>query len=214
MAIAFDASVLGPNTLAASPQTWSHTTSGTNRILFVGAISTADTITGVTYNSVAMTLIGKTSYPGVGRQGVALFYLINPTSGANTVSVTGSSTVSGFSSSFTGAQQSGQPDSFAATNPADGANLVMTTTVVASNCWLVACEADGAGGETAGAGTTIRQTHSFALTLSDSNGTVGTGSQSLTINFASNKRAGIVASFSPAAAAATSNFLSSLGAGS
>lgn len=202
MAIAFDSSSLGPNPPAGAPQTWSHTCSGSDRLLVVGAISLNDTVTGVTYNGVSMTFIGKTSYPGSARQGVAMYYLLNPASGTNTISVNGSGNVSGFATSYTGVQQSSQPDSSATFNPSNATSITMTTTVVASGCWLVGVQADSVGGETAGAGTTIRQTHPFGLSISDSNGTVGTGSQSLIINWSgSAANAGVIASFSPAAAA-------------
>lgn len=209
MAIAYDSSSLGPNPPATAPQTWSHTCSGSDRLLVVGAVSLNDTVTGVTYNGTSMTFIAKTSYPGAGRQGVAMYYLLNPATGTNTISVNGSGNVTGFASSYTGVNQSSQPDSSAVTNPANASSITMTTTVVATGCWLVAVQADAAGGETAGSGTTIRQTHPFGLTISDSNGTVGTGSQSLIINWSGTQpNAGVIASFYPVATSGPTNLKS------
>lgn len=201
MAIAFDAT-----SSAAGTASWSHTCTGTNRILIVGAYAATDVVTGATYNSVAMTLIGKTTF-GAGRQGAYLFYLINPATGSHTVAITGGGTSKGIgATSLTGALQSGQPDS-SATGTALGVTspVVAATTVVAANCWLVGVEADGAGGETAGTGTTIRQTDGNGLVLADSNGTVATGSQSLQYNVGTTgvDRAWVTASIAEVAAAAS-----------
>ena len=57
---AFDAAGSGPSTSATS-LTWSHTCAGANRILFVGFLSNG-TVTGVTYNGVAMTQVGSSVF--------------------------------------------------------------------------------------------------------------------------------------------------------
>jgi hypothetical protein len=69
--------------------TFAHTTGTlTNGILFVWAAwsTTATTVSGITYNSVAMTqaVVQATN------RGVALFYLLDPTVGANNVVISGS----------------------------------------------------------------------------------------------------------------------------
>ena len=80
----------------ASSATFSFTTSGAHRILFVGtnANSVSTTITGMTYNGVAMTQIpvGSTSMTGGASrtERLYLFYLINPDSGTHNVVVTAS----------------------------------------------------------------------------------------------------------------------------
>lgn len=190
MAIALDAT-----SDAAGAASWSHTCSGTDRILFVQAFSLSDAVSAVTYNGTSMTLVNKTSFPGSGRQGTYLYYLIAPSTGSNTIAVTGGTGVGGVS--YTGAKQTGQPDSSAVANNGAATSITLTTTVVASGCWLVCAVADGAGGETAGAGTTIRQTDGNGLVLADSNASVGTGSQSLIVNFSSTVNAGVIASFAP-----------------
>jgi hypothetical protein len=60
MAIAVDATSQDHSATATS-LTFSHTCSGSNRILFVGIVGdiTTDTVTGVTYAGVSMTLVGK-----------------------------------------------------------------------------------------------------------------------------------------------------------
>lgn len=191
MAIALDV-----YTAASGTSSWSHTCTGSDIILLVGAYALSDTVSSVTYNGVSMTLIGKTTFPGSGRQGAYLYYLINPATGSHTVSVTGGTGIG--SASYTGAKQTGQPDS-SNTGTQTGTAITMTTTVVASNCWLVGVEADPNGGETAGAGTTIRGTDGNGLVFADSNGVVGTGSQSLVVNHGNGASAWVVASIAPAA---------------
>ena len=75
------------NTLGSTTVTYSYTVPvATNTILVIGiATSTADPPSAITYNTVAMTrLAGDTS----GNNGTAIWYLVNPSSGANTVSMT------------------------------------------------------------------------------------------------------------------------------
>lgn len=202
MAIAFDAAVDG-GFGGFTPLVFSHTCSGSNRILHVGAANdTGDFITGVTYNGVSMTLIAKVQI-GSGVSWKYLYELINPASGAHSVSIgfsAGSPT--GQAISHTGAQQSAQPDSF---NTGSANNfstqLDIATTVVASNCWLVGCFDASNGGMTGEVGTTVRVDEGSGgyRLLCDSNGVVGTGSQQLGVNVGSAALDGIVASIIPAA---------------
>jgi hypothetical protein len=154
MAIAFDAASVGTSTTSTT-QTWSHTCTGDNRILFVaGGIPTNDTITGVTYAGVAMTKIsglqnGRWNY---------LWYLIAPATGANNIVVTTSASdiLRSVAASYTGVKQSGVPDATAEGNYSTGANADATqsVTTVADNCWIVAM---GSGVQIgAGASTTQR----------------------------------------------------------
>ncbi len=103
-AVTFDAQSSGSGT-ATTNITWSHTCTGSNLILVVEVVTNAasDTVTGVTYNAVAMTSAGAaTLNTGVTSR---IFYLANPATGAHTVSVTasGSAAIGGMSQSFTGA---------------------------------------------------------------------------------------------------------------
>ena len=68
--------------------TWSHTCSGTNRYLAVGASTDwADNIISVTYNGVACTKLTDASL-GSGPIRAEYWYLINPASGAHDVVTT------------------------------------------------------------------------------------------------------------------------------
>lgn len=186
-AIAFDAAGGPQYSGSATSITWSHTTTGSDRILIVFhhlASAAGDIGTGCTYNSVAMTLIDKHQNTANGVGYTYLYYLVAPTTGANSVvcSTSAAAAQEGASMSYTGASQTGQPDSFA--NSASGAQVTTfttTTTVVASNTWLVGVFADNAFASSAGTGTVRRTAASVGLQSGgfDSGGTVGTGSQSL-----------------------------------
>jgi hypothetical protein len=197
MAIAFDSSASGAGT-STSPLVFSHTCTGSNLILFVSIGWGANSVTAVTYNGVALTKIAGQAQTGV--SGTDLYYLINPATGANNVSISFSSSgLQAVSASYTGAKQSGQPDSFNVGNTTGATSLTVATTVVAANCWLVGGFAASAGTIAAGTGTTQRQSIAGPSFIGDSNGTVATGSQSLQATDSSVNWAGIVASIAPAA---------------
>lgn len=88
---------------------YSHTVSGTNRLLWVGpsGYDTGDTVTGVTYNAVSMTLVPSSAVSN-GSHSVSQYGLVAPATGTNTVliSATGYMTdLGGGSVSFTDADQ-------------------------------------------------------------------------------------------------------------
>lgn len=97
MAIAFDAksSTEASTSGASLTTTWTHTASGSNRIVLVtvSAFNNYDTATqSVTYGGTAMTLIGK-YFPVTNDSGQSVYALMNPPTGAQTISVTTANTV-------------------------------------------------------------------------------------------------------------------------
>lgn len=108
MALAIDAvSSAGGS---ASSFSWAHTCAGSDRVLLLGIswYDTIDTISSVTYNSVAMTLVPSSS-KSIGQYTTVLYYLVAPATGSNTVAVTFTNAVFDFGGgavSFTGADQS------------------------------------------------------------------------------------------------------------
>lgn len=187
MAIALDANSTGVGG-TATPQTWTHTCTGSNLMLIVNVYSnTPSDVTGVTYNGVAMTSLGNYSYSGVEGN---LWYLINPATGANTVSIAHTSTsnfVIGVAASYTGVKQSAQPDSSLTTQTtASATTLTATNTVVAAGSWLITGGINNSGGALiAGTGGSIRRTGSnVAVSLFDSGGPVTAGAKSMTIKLA------------------------------
>lgn len=193
--IAFDAAA--DKGFAASPVTWSHTCTGSSLILFIGIFAGGDVVTAVTYNSVAATQIAKLNLSGAGE--LYLYYLLAPSTGSNTVSVTLSSgTAAGTSSSYTSAKQSGVPDaSGSKTQSAGPTSIANSITVVGSNAWAVTVGGSGTGiTPTAGSNVTSRAGNGMAI--GDSNGIASPGSYSQTWNVNGGADSGIIqASFLP-----------------
>lgn len=224
MAIAFDASTNKGGSTPWTSATWSHTCSGSDRILLVAAMCPPDsgsyTGNSCTYNGVSMTEINHVSVSnGTSDWHISLWYLIAPATGANNIVFNGTFTYAFAAASYTGVNQTNPVDSFAASN-SGGSNVTsfaQSTTVVASNCWLVEAFRNMTGGSTAGTGTFQRQVGGYpndTIYLYDSNGTVGTGTQTLNTNFSSNKAGAVILSMSPAAAGSTfSPHISLLGVG-
>jgi len=196
MAIALDTTVDGGNA-SATTLGWSHTCTGSQLILFVTATVNTQTVTGITYNGVAMTAVGNTN---TGSNNSYLYYLIAPATGVHTVTVSlsGSGPVSGASSSYTGVYQ-GLIDS-SSTNANSATSISQATTTVTDNCWLVSGGSTGASTATAGANTTVRLTSgsTFHCYLTDSNAAqTPAGSKSQAVTCSSGGNTMIVASMAP-----------------
>ncbi len=204
MAIALDTSTYGSFVGSGTSLTWSHTCTGSDLVLFVGVIAndTTDLVTGVTYNGVAMTLVGKEN--ATTDRWTSLYVLAGPATGTHSVVVSTSSAcyITGLSTSYTGGHQTTPIDSHVEAVAGSASSLTATTTVVASGCWLVGMGRSNISPVDAGTGTTERaqETDFNSGGLCDSNGTVGTGSQSLQITFGgSGQGTFVVASLAPAA---------------
>lgn len=108
MALAVDA-VTDAAGSGAGPFTWAHTCAGSDRVLLVGIsyYDSGDTVSAVTYNSVALTVVSSSTVSN-GQYTSTMYCLIAPATGSNTVSVTFTGSVFDFkggSISFTGADQ-------------------------------------------------------------------------------------------------------------
>lgn len=108
MAIAYDSASSNTNT---NSQTWSHTCTGSDLVLVVHCIyiQGISNITGITYNGTAMTQAQNV----VDGFNFATYYLANPSTGANTISVSLGSTGQQFfggAVSVTGADQANPVD--------------------------------------------------------------------------------------------------------
>lgn len=189
-AIAYDASskTSGFSHSGSNP-TYSHTCTGSDRLLTVDALDQYSGVcTGITYNSVSLTSIGATS---TANQNANSRYLIAPATGSNTVSVsytTGGQHMWSASKSYTGVDQTSPIDAYATKNTLTGATVVATVTVVAANCWVSAGCIIGNGSTSSPTITSDRTTrqsdsdgnHYMAAASADSNGTVSAGSYSIT----------------------------------
>lgn len=213
MAIAFDAAT-NPALANSTSLTYSHTCTGSDRILYVSVMMRNMTITGVTYNGVSMTEIGSRVLIG-NNDYLAHYYLIAPATGANNVVVSGSASniiISG-ATSYTGCAQSSQPD--ANNNRAVTTTSTLTTslTTVADNSWAVlSARGNSTGNTTAGTGTTQRANTNGYMQMYDGNGAVTpAGSTSLNTTQTSQPIVHLMASFAPAAAAAATSIKSIAG---
>ena len=201
MAIAFD-TITTPANVTATSLTFSHTTTGANRILFVGILTGGgDIVTGVTYAGVSMTLVNKNILAS--GNVIYLYVLVAPASGANNVVVSQSASafLDAAAISYTGAKQSGQPDANT-TGAGTGTSLTTTLTTIADNSWTVEIFRDPNLNQipTAGAGTTLRNNTQYVSIL-DSNGPkTPAGSTSLIANVTSSSTdlGTVMASFAPA----------------
>jgi|JI8StandDraft_1071087.scaffolds.fasta_scaffold00207_28 hypothetical protein len=208
MAIAFDSNATGSTTGAASI-TFSHTVSGSDRVLFAAGEDNGSHNITCTYNGVSMTQIDVDN-----PSGLTMLYLIAPATGANNVvmSRSGSGFLVGMSASYTGADQTTPINAQAKEGyPADNAateSISITPGVV--DCWAVGCAfANVNAATTAGAGTTIRQSNSNAsggVGLGDNNAAINPAA-STTLNFVSTSsgRAAIIVALAPSAGGAVAN---------
>ena len=181
MSIALDTTVAGGD----GTYSWSHTCTGSHLKLVVYFTDRFSTVSGVTYNSVSMTQFQSQVLGGVGT--LYGFYLDNPTTGANTVAVTSSHAIgAGISESLTGCT-TGIDSSNVGT--ATNHSLTVSTTVVASNSWILGC---GVGENNVGTNESTNRTQrqstqfftsNYSIAAGDSNGTVATGSQSMVFTY-------------------------------
>lgn len=178
MAIAYDTSATGGTGSAQTSITFTHTmSSSANRLLIVAVDnqSISDTVSGITYNSVAMTKFQFAGGAGIG--GLSVWYLINPTTGANSVIVLGTSLYYAITASYTGVNQGSFPDATGTGSPGTAAATTSynaNTTTSADNSWVINCAVKGGGGAvSAGTNTTSRVVDPFNNAfIGDSNGVV------------------------------------------
>lgn len=132
MAIAFDATSHA-NEAFSSPLAWNHTCTGSNLVLVVSVtfVGTATSIA-TTYNGVSMTLIDTAT---TGTTNSLLYYLLNPSTGINSISCSFSGTpdIYGGAVSLTGVS------ALDAHNKSIGTTNAVTTSVttVSDNTWIV-----------------------------------------------------------------------------
>jgi len=177
---------------------------GANRILFCGLTlaNSGDTLTSVTYNSVAMTQIGKKKDPtaNIWRY---FYYLIAPATGSNTLAATSSGATTTFNaicSSYYGVKQSAQPDSSATADATGTATITGNTTSVANNSWSIIYGGNFSTGLGAGSGTLRIDSGGGYGAIIDSNAGItppGATSLQITGGGGSYNWSAIIATFAP-----------------
>lgn len=189
MAIAFDSSS-NITSDTSNTTTFSHTCSGSDRILFVTASSlnngTADAVTGVTYAGVSMTkLFGPVAVGGVSWV-TYLYYIVNPTSGANNVVISrNTSNGEGYGSavSYTGVDQVSPIDA-STTGTGTGSPITTTLSSVTDNCWFVLANWNPDANPTASTNSTTRVNNGFPGALFDFGPKTPAGSLNMQQTFA------------------------------
>lgn len=175
MAIAFDVATSGGIVNPGTSLTFSHTCTGSDRILLVFAFgaTSGDVITGATYAGTSMTAV-STAFQLTGDRMVHCWYLINPASGANNVVISASSsqTIAGCSTSYTGAKQTGQPDASNTGQNPSATSLSLSVTTIADNCWTVLLTRTDGTNNTAGTNTTERLDNATGYAIFDRNAAI------------------------------------------
>lgn len=213
MAIAFDASSNGTtNAVSQGTLTVSHTSTGSNRALVVlGVVDNVNvsgaSITGCTYNTVAMTQIFDSGVIGSTIRYYG-FLLPGNASGANSIVLTASTNaqLSLAAVSYTGVNQTGQPDASGGAAITGLGPFTESVTTVADNDWVII--AAGAELRTFAASTNVTQrqnntttsTNTATTFIGDSNAAVtppASFSQTITVSGNSNFSAYFQIALSP-----------------
>lgn len=158
MDLIFDAKSTGSSDPSSNTLTWSHTCTGSNRLLVV----TVGESRNVTINSITYAGVGLTEAISItnGNSRAYIYYLINPDSGANDIIVTYSAAITvprAGGVSFTNADQS---DVLGATNTKTGTaqNKTIDLTTTANGSGLVECIGALGGIHTPTSGQTVINT--------------------------------------------------------
>lgn len=163
MAIAFDASSSGIT--GGSTLTIAHTCASGSVLVFGFNFIGTTVASGPTYNGVSMILVSAQSEGGGSEY--RLYYLSNPTTGANNIVTNfndSGTSIAGAAVSYTGVFTSGQPEATAHSGTASSVtSYAQAITTLTNNAWAVMMVAGNTGVVTAGTGTTQRVTSSAAV---------------------------------------------------
>ncbi len=178
MAIARD-TFFTRNTQNNNNWTRAYTITGANPalVIFVEMGGGSDTSTGATYNGVSMTKVSAVNvYSTVW---IAMYILINPATGNNTISVTfsGVANHSITGASYTGVTAGGSTGGSDSSGSftwvsVGGVNRSVTTTTVSSACWIVAFLRANSGSYTDGPNATVVDNPDLQDALADTNGPI------------------------------------------
>lgn len=170
-AIGFD-SVASSSVSNAGNISWTHTVTSTanSNLILVVMIGTADAtdanrnITAVSYAGTALTE-AVTAQNNADDFGAGIWYLVNPTTGSNTVRATSSASISRWgvgSISLTGVIQTNPLDATSTSVTTDNIHTTSTVNTVSQNNWVVDVVAGDAVSRSVDSGQTLRWEHSTA----------------------------------------------------
>jgi hypothetical protein len=153
------------------------------------------------------TDVGEAPTGDQNSEWIKMYFLASPTSGNNTITIGGGGGTA-LDTGFVWTAYSGltsPKDSSSAVNKITTTALAITTSVVAANCWAVGAFANQGASVTSftnGVGR-IFAVPNDGVGIVDSNATVATGSNTITINQTNQLSNGILASFPTIAATGT-----------
>ena len=190
---------------AESTVTWSHTCSGSDRVLVVFVDSYANKTTGVTYAGVSMTFVAKQWY-SVNQRYISCYVLVNPASGTNNIvwSLSGNDYCNSAAISYTGAKQTGQPQAYDSNRI--GQVTPFTSSVATTGTCRLVMSADTNSSATAGTGVTLQVNTNIQLFTKDAAVSAGTNGITINPNTAYNYPQITVAIEEAAASPTNSNF--------
>lgn len=200
---------------AVSTYNWSHTCSGSNRLLVVSVSSRDGTdadrpVTGVTYNSVAMTKAREDNDDTLDLT-TSIWYLIAPSTGSNTIAVTHAGTVDAAGAGAVSLNNVDQTTPLDASSGASGTSTTATASLTATANTFIFSSVYHKEGPGMANGASEVQFFQLAVNASDDGnggsykGPLSAGSQSMTWTDVSGAWCITVASFKPATAAAATN---------
>jgi hypothetical protein len=149
---------------ALSTYSWNHTVSGTNRLLIVGvSVFAVGTVTGVTYNGVALTHISACDGTN-GLYHTEIWYLIAPATGTHSVVVTLSTSLTSIASavSYVGVHQT-SPTEASSINQGTGTPATDAVTTIADRDVVIDCVSTSDASITVHAGQAQRANNTGAL---------------------------------------------------
>jgi hypothetical protein len=213
MAIGIDNTQQTFNGSTVTSFTYSYTTGGSDRLLIVQLYwQNSRTVSTITYNGVAMTAVVSPLDTGGGERH-GMWYLVNPASGANNLSVTFSGTTPyvALLSSYTGIDQASPIGATRTeTGLETGTSYSEALTTTTNDSWIVWGTREYAGRTiSAGADTTLLQREATIYGMIQARSTSGAaaGSRTLTLTASAsgNWFSDILAEIKPATVVANNN---------
>lgn len=168
--------------------------SGTDLLVIIGvrfktAAGTTLAPTSITVAGNAATDVGETPTGDQNTGWQKMFYYLSPASGTNSIVATGGSAGASIQTGFmwvaySGFAQTGQPDSHTKNDQAATTAMNVTTTVVADSWFIGSLANQGSVWVSSYTNATQRElsTPNAGCGIFDSNGTVNSGSQTMTVN--------------------------------
>ncbi|MBV9990873.1 MAG: hypothetical protein JOZ72_06215 [Alphaproteobacteria bacterium] len=127
--------------------------SGNGRALIVCVYTLNDTALAPTFNGMPLGFVAKSTYPGVGRLGVAAYLLLDAPEGMYRLVLNGSETATGLILSFS---QAAALDASSSAEVQGQTSIMDSVTTTRKNDFLIMCETDSGAGNDAWAHQTVR----------------------------------------------------------